>query len=222
MPANTAPRASTPASSPCWGAATRATLLRHMQAQEQQHLDTFNALIAERRVRPTALLPFWHVAGFALGRGDRHAGRARGDGLHGGGGGGDRRALPGQAAALGDDEAALRDTIEKFRAEELEHRDIGLAHEAEQAPGLPAADAAPSRPGARWRSGERGSLTLLCGIDHPQHHRMGRGVSSGGAAGDRSRIKGSKNLARPNRHAAARLDRTREQAVAGRLFGAVR
>jgi len=36
---------------------------------------------------------------------------------------------------LGDDEAALRTTIETFRAEELEHRDIGLAHEAEQAPG---------------------------------------------------------------------------------------
>jgi ubiquinone biosynthesis monooxygenase Coq7 len=35
---------------------------------------------------------------------------------------------------LGDDEAELRETIEKFRAEELEHRDIGLAHEAELAP----------------------------------------------------------------------------------------
>ena len=41
----------------------------------------------------------------------------------------------GQAADLGDDEAELRDTIEKFRAEELEHRDIGLAHGAEEAPG---------------------------------------------------------------------------------------
>ncbi|MBN8898321.1 MAG: demethoxyubiquinone hydroxylase family protein, partial [Rhodospirillales bacterium] len=29
----------------------------------------------------------------------------------------------------------LKDTIGKFRAEELEHRDIGLAHGAEQAPG---------------------------------------------------------------------------------------
>jgi ubiquinone biosynthesis monooxygenase Coq7 len=41
----------------------------------------------------------------------------------------------GQTAALGEDEAGLRGTIEKFRAEELEHRDIGLAHGAEQAPG---------------------------------------------------------------------------------------
>ena len=38
-----------------------------MQAQEQVHLDTFSELIGDRRVRPTALLPLWHVAGFALG-----------------------------------------------------------------------------------------------------------------------------------------------------------
>ena len=31
------------------------------------HLSTFNGLIADRRVRPTALLPLWHLAGFALG-----------------------------------------------------------------------------------------------------------------------------------------------------------
>jgi ubiquinone biosynthesis monooxygenase Coq7 len=39
-----------------------------------------------------------------------------------------------QAAALPEHEAPLRDTIEQFRAEELEHRDIGLANEAELAP----------------------------------------------------------------------------------------
>ncbi|MFM7689947.1 MAG: demethoxyubiquinone hydroxylase family protein, partial [Alphaproteobacteria bacterium] len=43
------------------------SLIEHMKAQEQVHLDTFSRLIGERRVRPTALLPFWHVAGFALG-----------------------------------------------------------------------------------------------------------------------------------------------------------
>ena len=110
-------------------------VIEHMKAQEQVHLDTFSRLIAERRVRPTALLPFWHVAGFALGAAtallgpraamactvaveeaiDEHYQR--------------------QEAALGDDESVLRGYVEKFRAEELEHRDIGLANEAEQAPG---------------------------------------------------------------------------------------
>jgi ubiquinone biosynthesis monooxygenase Coq7 len=39
-----------------------------------------------------------------------------------------------QHEALGEDEAALKGHIAKFREEELEHRDIGLEHEAERAP----------------------------------------------------------------------------------------
>jgi ubiquinone biosynthesis monooxygenase Coq7 len=117
------------------GNGPKGELLRHMQAQEQVHLDRFAELIARRRVRPTALLPLWHLAGFALGAAtaalgekaamactvaveeaiDEHYAR--------------------QAEALGPEEAELRTTIETFRAEELEHRDIGLEHGAEQAPG---------------------------------------------------------------------------------------
>ncbi|WP_206931296.1 demethoxyubiquinone hydroxylase family protein [Roseococcus thiosulfatophilus] len=109
--------------------------IRHMQEQEQEHLDTFSRLIAERRVRPTALLPFWHVAGFALGAATAAMGP--------------RAAMActvaveeaidehyqEQEANLGPDEAKLREDIARFRAEELEHRDIGLANEAELTPG---------------------------------------------------------------------------------------
>ena len=109
-------------------------LIEHMKAQEQVHLDTFSRLIGERRVRPTALLPFWHVAGFALGAATALLGH--------------RGAMActvaveeaidehyrAQEDILGDDEAALRADIARFRAEELEHRDTGLEHEAEQAP----------------------------------------------------------------------------------------
>ena len=116
------------------GRSRAAPVLRRMQAQEQVHLDTFAGMIADRHVRPTALLPLWHVAGFALGAATAALG--------------ERAAMActvaveetidahyaRQAATLGDDEAGLRDTIEAFRAEELEHRDIGLAHEAERAP----------------------------------------------------------------------------------------
>src|ERR1700761_5273405 len=42
-------------------------LIRHMAQQEQHHLQTFDRLVNERRVRPTALEPVWRVAGFALG-----------------------------------------------------------------------------------------------------------------------------------------------------------
>lgn len=109
-------------------------IIEHMQQQEQEHLDTFSRLIAERRVRPTALLPFWHVAGFALGAATAAMGY--------------RAAMActvaveeaidehyqAQEATLGEDEAPLKADIARFRAEELEHRDIGLENEAELTP----------------------------------------------------------------------------------------
>jgi ubiquinone biosynthesis monooxygenase Coq7 len=38
-------------------------------------------------------------------------------------------------ARLGAERAELRDTLERFRRDEVAHRDEGLAHGAEQAPG---------------------------------------------------------------------------------------
>ena len=110
-------------------------VIRHMQDQEQVHLDTFSRLIATRRVRPTALLPIWHVAGFALGaatallghRGAMACTVAVEEAID--------EHYQAQEAALGEDEAPLRADIAKFRAEELEHRDTGLEHEAELTPG---------------------------------------------------------------------------------------
>ena len=42
-------------------------ILRHMAEQEAEHKRTFDALLPRRRVRPTLLMPLWHVAGYALG-----------------------------------------------------------------------------------------------------------------------------------------------------------
>lgn len=114
-----------------------AAVLKHMRDQEQVHLDTFNDLIRKRRVRPTAMTPVWHVLGFALGAGTALMGEKAAmactvaveeaiDGHY-------KR----QADQLGDDESELRETILRFREEELEHRDIGLRNGAEQAPGYP-------------------------------------------------------------------------------------
>jgi ubiquinone biosynthesis monooxygenase Coq7 len=117
------------------GRGTHGPTLEHMKAQEQHHLDTFSALITSRRVRPTALLPLWRLAGFALGAATAALGP--------------RAAMActvaveetidahyaAQEAALDDSEAPLRATIAEFRAEELEHRDIGLANDAEKTPG---------------------------------------------------------------------------------------
>ena len=105
-----------------------------MARAEREHNKVFDRLLSERRVRPTALQPLWSVAGFALGAATALMG--------------DKAAMActvaieetidehyaQQAAALGDDEAELRGTIEKFRAEEIEHKDTALAAGAEQAP----------------------------------------------------------------------------------------
>ena len=109
--------------------------IQHMADQEQEHIEKFNELLVEKRVRPTALLPVWNIAGFALGAGT---------------------ALMGEKAAMActvavekvigehyreqqnlleDDEKELKKTIAKFEKDELEHHDIGLEHDAENAPG---------------------------------------------------------------------------------------
>lgn len=113
--------------------------IRAMAAQEDDHLARFDALVAERGVRPTALQPLWSVAGYALGA---------------------ATALIGPKAAMactaaveteidrhytrqleeleqsGDDPELAR-AIEQFRDEEREHRDTALAAGAEQAPAWP-------------------------------------------------------------------------------------
>jgi ubiquinone biosynthesis monooxygenase Coq7 len=110
-----------------------------MWDEEKAHLAKFNELIPKYKARPSALLPVWNIAGYALGAGT---------------------ALLGKEAAMACTVAVeavisehynnqLRDlmehadptkdkdlieTIKKFRDDETEHHDTGLANNAEQAP----------------------------------------------------------------------------------------
>ena len=119
-----------------------AKLISRMAAQEQRHLSRFNQLIADRRIRPTALQPMWNVAGFMLGAAtalisekaalactdaieteiDLHYGR--------------------QLEQLGDDDPELAADIADFRADEIEHRDTAREAGAASAPGYPLLTAA--------------------------------------------------------------------------------
>ena len=104
--------------------------IRHMAEQELRHLRKFETLLADRRVRPTALTPLWHVAGYALGAATALMGA--------------RAAMActvaveevidehyrRQADRLGPDEAELKAEILAFRDDEIGHRDT-----AEQAGG---------------------------------------------------------------------------------------
>ena len=109
--------------------------IQHMADQEQEHIDKFNELILEHRVRPTALLPVWNIAGFALGASTAFLGEKAAMactvavekviGEH----------YQEQLDLLEDDHKDLKKTISKFRDDELEHHDIGIEHDAESAPG---------------------------------------------------------------------------------------
>jgi ubiquinone biosynthesis monooxygenase Coq7 len=119
-----------------------AKLIARMAAQEERHLKRFNQLMAERRVRPTALQPLWNVAGYALGAAtalmSEKAALACTDAVeteidkH----------YRGQLAELGDDDPEFSADIEEFRAEELEHRDTARAAGAANAAGYPLLTAA--------------------------------------------------------------------------------
>ena len=42
-------------------------IIKKMASQEKIHLDTFNKILIERGIRPTALSPLWSVGGYLLG-----------------------------------------------------------------------------------------------------------------------------------------------------------
>ena len=109
--------------------------IQHMADQEQEHIQKFEELIVKNRVRPTALIPIWNVAGYALGISTALLGEKAAMactvavetviGNHYGE----------QLSLLEDDQKELKKTIKKFKADELEHHDIGIAHDAEKTPG---------------------------------------------------------------------------------------
>ncbi|KAJ3044009.1 ubiquinone biosynthesis monooxygenase Coq7 [Rhizophlyctis rosea] len=111
-------------------------MIQHMWDQEKLHLSVFDDLLSKNRVRPTALRPFWEMAGFALGAGT---------------------ALLGKEAAMACTEAVetvighhyndqlrellkinhpevdkLRLIIKRFRDEELEHLDTAVEEDAKK------------------------------------------------------------------------------------------
>jgi ubiquinone biosynthesis monooxygenase Coq7 len=119
-----------------------AKLVARMAAQEQRHLERFNTLMAQRRVRPTALQPLWNVAGFALGAAtalmSEEAALACTDAVETE----IDRHYAQQLRDIGEDDPELAADVEAFQAEELEHRDTARAAGARDALGYPLLTAA--------------------------------------------------------------------------------
>lgn len=117
-----------------------AKIIGDMEAGEQEHLKTFDRLLSERNVRPTLMAPVWRIAGFGLGAatalmGERaahacteaveevieeHYGR--------------------QSDDLSDDRE-LKRLVDKFRADEIAHKDKAVDEGAREAPGYGALSA---------------------------------------------------------------------------------
>ncbi len=114
-----------------------AEMIAEMEAGEQEHLKTFDRLLAERCVRPTLLAPFWNIAGFGLGAATALMGEKAAMACTAAVEDVIEKHYADQIEALGDDEPELSATIAKFRDEELEHKATAEAAGAAQAPGYP-------------------------------------------------------------------------------------
>jgi ubiquinone biosynthesis monooxygenase Coq7 len=112
-----------------------ARIIADMEAGEQDHLKTFDRLLAERGVRPTLMAPVWRVAGFGLGAVtalmgeqaahacteavedviEEHYGR--------------------QSRALEGVDRELKTVVDRFREDEIGHKQTAIEQGARNAPG---------------------------------------------------------------------------------------
>jgi ubiquinone biosynthesis monooxygenase Coq7 len=112
-----------------------ARIIAAMEAGEQDHLKTFDRLLAERGVRPTLMAPVWRVAGFGLGAVtalmgeqaahacteavedviEEHYGR--------------------QSRALEGVDRELKTVVDRFREDEIGHKQTAIEQGARNAPG---------------------------------------------------------------------------------------
>lgn len=109
--------------------------IRRMMDQERAHLRALDQMLPAERVRPTLLTPLWHLAGFALGAGTALLG--------------EKAAMActaaveevidehyaAQVAELSASDPELAGTLERFRRDEVAHREEALEAGAAEAPG---------------------------------------------------------------------------------------
>jgi ubiquinone biosynthesis monooxygenase Coq7 len=114
-----------------------ARLIADMEAGEQEHLDTFDRLLADRRVRPTLMAPVWRVAGFGLGAvtalmGERaaHACTEAVEEVI-------EEHYARQSAELAGVDAELKHVVDRFREDEIAHKETAIEQGARHAPGYP-------------------------------------------------------------------------------------
>ncbi len=111
--------------------------MKAMGEQEAAHLAAFDALLTERRTRPSLLSPVWRAAAFALGAGTALLGEKAAHACTEAVESVIERHYAGQVDELVDSEPELAKTLSRFRGEELAHRDEAVEQGAQAAPAYP-------------------------------------------------------------------------------------
>ena len=99
-------------------------IIEEMKEQEKEHLEYFEKEIRKRKIKPTSLLPLWDIMGVALGFGSALLGKKATmlctasveeviDGHYNN-----------QLKKLGNDEKDLKKKIEKFKEDEVNHKNM--------------------------------------------------------------------------------------------------
>jgi ubiquinone biosynthesis monooxygenase Coq7 len=114
-----------------------ARAIARMQSQEEVHLRHFDDMLVERGIRPTLIQPLWDVAGYALGAVTAFMGPSAAMACTAAVETEIDKHYEDQLTSLGEEEPDLSETIRRFQAEELEHRDTAIAAGAEDTFGYP-------------------------------------------------------------------------------------
>jgi 3-demethoxyubiquinol 3-hydroxylase len=109
--------------------------MSEMEGQEAVHLARFEALLAEREVRPTALTPLWRLAASALGAGTALMGEKAAHACTEAVERVIEQHYADQIAEVRDRDPALAAELTRFRDEELAHHDHAVEHGSREAPG---------------------------------------------------------------------------------------
>ena len=98
--------------------------IEEMKEQEKEHLEYFEKEIQKRKIKPTYLLPIWDLMGVTLGFGTALLGKkatmlctASVEEVI-------DEHYRNQLKKIGDDEKILKEKIEKFREDEVEHKNL--------------------------------------------------------------------------------------------------
>ncbi len=111
--------------------------LQEMEGHEQVHLDRFNALLTEHKVRPTLMSPVWRAAAFALGAGTALLGDKAAHACTEAVENVIEKHYASQIDELKDRDPVLAAELTQFRDDELSHRDLAVEEGAHEAPAYP-------------------------------------------------------------------------------------